>query len=129
VVNAYATGIFARPVRDTSTSPSGSISVMRALSFLDSVISKTSFRSSNRRRGPGRCRQDAATLTFYYDLDQRHLALDEGCLVGQIVNYADWNEARQLCLDLLDDLVRVPEVTIGMRESPLRLAAVLLFGQ
>src|SRR6266481_617491 len=44
-----------------------------------------------------------ARLAFARDLDQRHLALDKGALVGQVVNLVHRNEARQLRLDLLDD--------------------------
>src|SRR6516225_4617512 len=43
-----------------------------------------------------------ARLAFAHDLDQRHLALDKGSLVGQIVDPVDRNEPRQLRLDLLD---------------------------
>src|ERR1700737_1932030 len=44
-----------------------------------------------------------ARLAFARDLDQRHLALDKGALIGQVVNLVHRNEARQLRLDLLDN--------------------------
>jgi hypothetical protein len=92
-------------VRDTSTSPSGSTRVMNAFNFsLDPVISKTKLSvvesTTRARKMSGETERLDARLAFARNLDQRHLALDKGLLVSQIV---DRNEPRKLSLDLLDD--------------------------
>ncbi len=95
-------------MREISTRPRGSIKVMKALSFsLEPVISNTKLSvvefDDARAENVGEAQALDAQLAFAGNLDQRHLALDKGSLVGQIIDLVNRHQPRQLRLDLLDD--------------------------